>query len=494
LGHATHFLSRLERAEQNHTERAMELYHNPKLGKWLLEQLHLSEHHERFALSLDEEDKGPFLVMSRTGGFVTCLGKGMSTKSLYMVRYERYQVLRQRALDLLENIEDFKENEEDSVVAKALHMLSERGCFLERERFEELAALYLILRIPFMVHLLRVQDLIADSLKTFTLTKCSPKSRKHKALTKLYWQSHQELGHLLLLCFLQGEQGYTTFLRKLDDGSDRPHELYVLLWTGALSGELSLILRALWGLGRLGKSVWPTLKQKLRDNKLYSVEWRFVLMGSLVLAVRHRALRHEISKELLNKKLLTSPQMHAFYRECLRDEPDPEKSKHDPESGPQDGLETWMTHFGLVLKEPEIAQELAEIFVQHQAYAWMLELELTPPSDSSETLPIQQAYSFITNTPLNIKNDSGTWFLITMLTTWLAQSEARDFYLPRELSQKLDYKSQQKEATRLWKAHIEEFSEKTTKKQKKTKITPNEPCPCNSGKKYKRCCRRKSKK
>jgi len=492
LGHATHFLSRLERAEQNHTERAMELYHNPKLGEWLLDQLHLAEHHERFALSLDEEDKGPFLVMSRTGGFVTCLGKGMSTNSLYTVRYERYRVLRQRALDLLENIEDFKENDEDSIVAKALHMLSQQGCFLERELFEEIAALYLILRTPFLMYLIDVHLDISKIMMGLKKSKISAKSRTSKALVKLYWQKHQELGHLLLLTSLQGEHGHKSFLRKLneDQAADKsPYELYSLLWPGALSGEVPLILRALWGIGRVGKSIWPSFKKILRDEEAYPLEWRFVYMGSLVLAIRHRSLRSEIRKELLNKRVFDSNQMVTFYRDAF-------KAEEGPTAQAKETFNGWLMQLAALMKKSELIIGHTEQFMREQASDILKGMGFDSPDFSPENIPTQHAFALMANIPTNIVDTPRYWIIITMFAAWLAQSEAKDFYLPRELSQQLTFSPQreQLEAKRLWDCHISQSGKKIPKKNKKAKVTPNEPCPCGSGKKYKRCCRRKSKK
>jgi hypothetical protein len=77
-GHDVHFLERLERLSTPETELALSLYQDPLLIRALLEQLRLPEGATRVALSLGDQERGPFVVVARDGHFVTCLAEGMS--------------------------------------------------------------------------------------------------------------------------------------------------------------------------------------------------------------------------------------------------------------------------------------------------------------------------------------------------------------------------------------------------------------------------------
>src|SRR3954462_3480849 len=78
MGHEHHFLSRLDRVSRPHVELALALYRDDALLRYVLDSVHLPERAERVAISLDDPHEGPFLIVTREGRFVTCLGRGMS--------------------------------------------------------------------------------------------------------------------------------------------------------------------------------------------------------------------------------------------------------------------------------------------------------------------------------------------------------------------------------------------------------------------------------
>lgn len=76
-GHDIHFLQRLERVASHQVELALTLYRDEELLAEVLRRAALPPSAERFAISLDDDREGPFLIVTRTGRFVTCLGHGM---------------------------------------------------------------------------------------------------------------------------------------------------------------------------------------------------------------------------------------------------------------------------------------------------------------------------------------------------------------------------------------------------------------------------------
>lgn len=75
--HAEHFLTRIDRLDTRQAELALGLYRDVPLVQFMLQKAQLPSGAVRVALSLAEGDCGPFVIVTREGRFVTCLGKGM---------------------------------------------------------------------------------------------------------------------------------------------------------------------------------------------------------------------------------------------------------------------------------------------------------------------------------------------------------------------------------------------------------------------------------
>ena len=85
MQHAEHFLTRLDRLPGCEVDLALELYRDPDLLRAVLDAATLPERVERVAISIDDPVLGPFLIVTRTGQFVTCLGRGMRSGDLPVV-------------------------------------------------------------------------------------------------------------------------------------------------------------------------------------------------------------------------------------------------------------------------------------------------------------------------------------------------------------------------------------------------------------------------
>ena len=72
-----------------HVELALALYNDLELLREVLARAGLPEGAERVAISLDDPIEGPFVVVTREGRFVTCLGAGMLVSDLPIVTRER---------------------------------------------------------------------------------------------------------------------------------------------------------------------------------------------------------------------------------------------------------------------------------------------------------------------------------------------------------------------------------------------------------------------
>src|SRR5262249_34682684 len=100
MPHQHHFLSRLDRVSTAHVELALTLYRDHELVRYLLGRLSLPEGAARVAISLQDPVRGPFIVVTREGRFVTCLGEGMKPGRLPIVTRERLDAIAAKHGDL----------------------------------------------------------------------------------------------------------------------------------------------------------------------------------------------------------------------------------------------------------------------------------------------------------------------------------------------------------------------------------------------------------
>jgi hypothetical protein len=77
LGHAAHFLQRVDRLNTQHAELALGLYRDHELLHVLLQRVTLPEGADRVAISLCDRTEGPYVIVNRQGRFITCLAQGM---------------------------------------------------------------------------------------------------------------------------------------------------------------------------------------------------------------------------------------------------------------------------------------------------------------------------------------------------------------------------------------------------------------------------------
>jgi hypothetical protein len=82
---AEHFLSRLDRLPRGEVDLALELYRDPELLRAVLHTASIPDGAERAAISLGDPVLGPFLIVTRDGHFVTCLGRGMRVGELPVI-------------------------------------------------------------------------------------------------------------------------------------------------------------------------------------------------------------------------------------------------------------------------------------------------------------------------------------------------------------------------------------------------------------------------
>ncbi len=151
MGHAHHFLSRLDRVSVPHVELALSLYNDVDLLRYVLARARLPEGADRAAISLDHPERGPFLVVSRDGRFVTCLGEGMSCGDLPVVTRGQLDGIAAKAGDLRVRFEACQRLAGAAGgMGKLIRRIYEAGDELSREEFVAISALHPLYTLEFV--------------------------------------------------------------------------------------------------------------------------------------------------------------------------------------------------------------------------------------------------------------------------------------------------------------------------------------------------------
>lgn len=141
MGHDLHFLQRLERISLPQVELAMSLYQDPQLVGFLLDSANLPQGAEKLAVSLDDPVAGPFLILARSGRFVTCLGAGMTIDAeLPLITRSRLDSLLSKVADYRSRVEQAHKLAGNRRVTGLLRRIYTAGDELSREEFVALSA------------------------------------------------------------------------------------------------------------------------------------------------------------------------------------------------------------------------------------------------------------------------------------------------------------------------------------------------------------------
>ena len=152
--HAEHFLSRLDRLNTREVDLALSLYRDPDLLRAVLQQVSLPEAAERVALSLADPQRGPFIVVTRAGHFVTCLAEGMSVGTLPVVARGQLDALAHKVTTLRERMAEAERltgaGGSDRACGRLLRRLLVQADSVSREEFLAVSAWEPLLAPVFM--------------------------------------------------------------------------------------------------------------------------------------------------------------------------------------------------------------------------------------------------------------------------------------------------------------------------------------------------------
>lgn len=458
MSHSIHFLERLERASAEQTEMALSLYRDElALGMVVA---HALPHHtpdQRVAISLCEDNGGPYLVVTSNGRFITCLGRGMKLAGLALIEYQQVRSTLQEARTLRDRVAQAKELAGGRQVTSLLQRLYQRGEDLTREEFNAIACMQPFFKLQLLKQMAALPDQIMGL--RMEVERIDRVTNKNKPLLERFWKQLWALNHFTLLAMLDGRRHIPP---QLMEGL----AFVNCSWPLFRQADTGLAYRGIWAAGRFGKRMLDYTAQKYLTS-ITPLIYLNSLCTLLILAVRYRNLRNRISSIILAKDDF-SPHIVQYLKPLT------------------DG--DFTTSLSLVLHEPDFlareyprkSKELFIKFWQDRGFAKLTDgtpVEEVPEEDAA-TWSTRYSHDFIADPRV----------VTSMLVTipWLARVEATQLYAPARIigsGNRLDYELILAAGKRL-----ENHYGKQKPVQTEHKTGRNQPCHCGSGKKYKHCC------
>lgn len=459
MPHAHHFLDRLDRITRAQTEFALALYRDHEAVRYVLEHVRLPPEAERVAIAIEDPREGPFVLVTRDGKFVTCLGAGMRHDhpvvprpqvDALLAKVSALRARREMAARDLRSDED-----EDDVVLR----VAKRGSRLSREDFVAVSAFQPLIAVPAW-SMMRSCALDAARSRMALLPQIQrgapidgKMTKVLEAVDRLEWAT----AHLTVLA-CAGDR------RELDAIAEASQS-YALapMYPCALQGGVPFFLRSAWAAARLGRGILPRYERALAEagDMMAALD---AALGLGAIALRHAGTARDVERIL---------RAHGG--------PPGEASTFDH---PREWAAQCVAR---VLDRPEHFEQVA------------MALARTTSVKLGESLPEGHALRFAREADapddlaraLMLWLDFDTWNaeqrdLVFTLLPLAARAAADDFFLPREALRAWAGRWSPSESI----ARIERLSAGTRASQPvRAEKVPgrNDPCTCGSGKKWKKC-------
>jgi hypothetical protein len=465
--HAHHFLERLDRVTRLQTDFALSLYRDEAAVRFVLDHVRLPEDAERVALSLDDPDEGPFVIVTRSGAFVTCLARGMHAHLPTIARGQLDALLAkvadQRARLELAQRELRSDEDEEDLFLRVLN----RGSRFAREDFRALSAfggLFELAPYTLMV------DLAAEAVRTRSamahgahrVTRMRPGTAK--ALEKedrITWA----VAHLMVFAGA-GERAQRDKIVELALEKQSPTYLC------AAQAGTTFLLRGAWAAARFGKALIPTYK-KMLANPVEGIGLLDAALSLGAIGLRHRGAMAQ-ARGALEDHVAAPPQCDPSSPTVQRDGIAAVRA-----SIVQDVLRVLDAVDANDAAILSMGREMCCLYGQSLPEGHPLRYP------SHELVPEDIARTAVLAYDGDIFDPPGMGLALAALPT-AARAQGEDFYFPRTMASAWLGEWSPDETL----ARMRRFGKTLARVEpRRAEKVPgrNDPCPCGSGKKWKRC-------
>jgi hypothetical protein len=462
VSHDHHFLERLERIDAPQAELALALYYDSELVRYVLSQVELPEAAERVAISLHDPVEGPFIIVARDGGFVTCLGVGMRPGP------DKPVVVRQRLDALAGRIGALRRamDEAESGTTRCRRLVQkvvEAGDRLSREDFQQLARLTPLLSRHYFRGLVRSVD---ASLETYARLERARRltAPRHVEPLRHYWRSTWAMAHFSLLLAADGPH----LLEELFEAVEGLSPEYatargqLLPWSLSRLGVSSFAARGSWVASKVPRALLPRLKQHWLERSTPNGIIAYGL-GMCAIGMRHRKLRAEVHKALARPAPAEEEPLSSAMRNVL------------------------LAGYELGIGAPEAQRQ--QVHALGRTFLRRVGADMGPAAVASyERVPDEVAVAVLLAMPFDLHTDNVGLLHVVQWLPWLVEAEAADFYLPAAYMGLRSGPWTPSEAIVLVEPRRKHQHPHGASSVDTSEPLRKRPCPCGSGKKYKRCC------
>ncbi|MFI5297948.1 MAG: SEC-C metal-binding domain-containing protein [Polyangiales bacterium] len=463
MPHDAHFLQRLDRVNDVQVELALRLYRDDGLLRYLFETAGVAESAGRVAISLDDDVEGPFVVVTRAGAFVTCLGKGMSPRPHPIVTRAALDTASRRIGKLRETIAIAKQDDDGgtSRSRRLWERLYKAGDALSREEFNQLAAMQPLLGAYLLSIYFRViSEHHEDRLCLANIGRLEP---RHHAWMRRFWNRQHAIGYLMMLLALSGP-------KLIESLPPEARSLGAHLTLGSTQqGMLWSATRAAWAAGKLGKPVLALFKTAFVEGET----WYDVVdagNGLLALACRHARLRAEIRKALHAQEHRAASLAADDWRRPL--------------------WSVYGVSFERCVDQSDALLEWQERTGRGLAVEWArenLEVGHRCRFEREADVPKELAMWWMPSVPASVTQGGRGFTDMLDCIPWAARARPEEFFLPADLEAGV-HSSWAPDATTALLDAVPFGPAKGTPHVAAPTPGRNDPCSCGSGRKFKKCC------
>jgi len=441
----------------------MEIYRDTPMLRYVLDMCNLPEGAERVAIAMRDEQGGPHLVVTRAGDFVTCLGEGMHTGDLAIVRRGQLDAFSAQVDGLRVRMAEAEAMAGSSSNAgRMLGLLFTEGLALSREQFRVISVWQPMLRWEMFRLMLECHELTLRMRDTMATRDARRHPKRYLDLVDHYGRVTWAMAYLTLLVGM----GPRSFFDQLPDpiAPIRRH----FSWQCCRTGMSRMALLANWAVGKAGKSMLPDFKDGYREARTPQ-QFLCAALGLVTIGLRHQSLRAEIAK-------------------VMRVLPREEQFAADMQS-----MEPARALLAFHLEHPEIATEVAEPLGSEIYVKFSSHLPDDHPLRCTDplTVPTPLAHTALSYVGLDFRRDSADLATLSYLLPWLANIEPEELFLPEPLAAHFRQPAFKKVVTdSLINNYVEYDGGNGRPIRRAAQPGRNATCACGSGAKYKRCCGR----
>ena len=476
MGHDAHFLRRLDRVSDNHVEISLTLYRDEALLREVLSRADLPPGAERLAISLNDPTEGPFVIVTRAGKFVTCLGEGMKIGSDLVVltrpRLDAAIAKVERMRERIARVTALEREGKDGTAQRLFKKLGDDGLRFCREDAETLIEVWPLIGRDASAHFtefVRSIDTHAKHIGKFRFNK----------LTSVERRMVHHFGRLAFaasnLVVLTTEPESSEFFDEFQE-SDRV-DARAIIWRSLFGlGTHTHGMRVLWSIGQRRKRALDPLREMRGIRDIEATLMRELGLG--VVAIGTPKVRTEATKALTRKVEMTLAPGATPVEEALH-----ELRLYAGQSG----------QFVRAVLDDEEASDADYLGYGRRVAAAILghtrgiEMSAEVFEEIGEEISDDVARAILPSIA-NSWNGQESLQYLGMALPWLARAKPGELFLPRAFAEQLPASNEIDVALMMdgyAKAH-QLHAAPTTRQA--PKVGRNDPCPCGSGKKHKRCC------